>query len=202
MAMCSPRCRERPQVARRQRAGVLLHEDLALEICPVQIHVFVRIARVAVLAAKFASAIGIDRPAEGHALGIAAVQDRARRQQKILRSALGVGQRGRGGEACDAGSFGCLRWRRRWQPRCPGGAGRWGRDKVTVEAAIASLANGANYIRLIFACQADIFAYYSPAQPTGRQDALLTYSDGAVGKRPEGSIRRRYTRFSGPWMDP
>ena len=50
------------------------------------------------------------------------IQNRARRQQKIFRSALGVRQRRTSGEACDAHSVGSLpRWRRSWLPCVPMG---------------------------------------------------------------------------------
>src|SRR5260370_1741070 len=56
------------EVAAQQLRCVLLYVDLLLELPAVaQLHEFVGIARVAILAAKFAAAVRIDGPGEGHA---------------------------------------------------------------------------------------------------------------------------------------
>ncbi len=98
------------QVAPGQRSGVFLDVDLPLEIGGVQLHVFVCIPRVAVVAAKFAATVGVHCPGKRHVLGIAVVQDRARGQKEILRAALGVSERGGGGETGDADAFGPRPW--------------------------------------------------------------------------------------------
>jgi len=77
------------QIAASQPASVLFDVNLALEIRAIQFHKFMRVAGVAVDAAEFAAAIRIHGPAEGHAFGIATIQNRAHRQQKIFRAAFG-----------------------------------------------------------------------------------------------------------------
>ena len=72
----------------QQHRRILLHVNLLLEFAAIQLHIFVRVARVAVFARKLAPAIRIDRPLKRHAIGIAAIQNRSHRQQKILRPFL------------------------------------------------------------------------------------------------------------------
>src|SRR5258708_1065947 len=74
-----------PHVLRQQRRRILFHKNLFLEIFPVQLHVFVRVPRIAVFASKLASTVGVDRPFKRHALEIASIQDRSHRHQQILR---------------------------------------------------------------------------------------------------------------------
>ena len=107
MAMCSPHIRSHREVALRKRPGILLHIDLRFEFAAIQLHIFVRIARIAVLAAEFAPAVRVHRPAERHPLRIALVQDRPNGQKKIFRPALGFRARGGGGEARNADQFRC-----------------------------------------------------------------------------------------------
>src|SRR4029077_13131468 len=75
------------------------------KFCAIQLHVFVCVARVAIAASEFAPAVGVHRPMEWHALGIAAIQERADRQKKIFRPALGFCAGGGGGEARNANQF-------------------------------------------------------------------------------------------------
>jgi len=65
---------------------VLLDEDLLLErVAIAHLHELVGVARIAVLAGKFAAAIGIDRPRERQAVaGGAFGEDRARIQGEVL----------------------------------------------------------------------------------------------------------------------
>ncbi len=100
------------QVAAGERAGILLDVNFLLEVGAVQLHVFVRVTRVAILAAEFAAAIGIHRPGKRHASRVAMIQDRSHGQQEIFRAALGVSQRGGEGETGDADAFGRGPW---WQ---------------------------------------------------------------------------------------
>src|SRR5262249_8768163 len=64
-------------VLRQQRRSILLHKDFFLELTAIELHVFVRVTRVAILTGKFASAIRVDGPFERDAVGIAPVQDGA-----------------------------------------------------------------------------------------------------------------------------
>ena len=67
MAISSPRFTFRKSW-RKQPGGLLLHVDLALKVHAVaHLHELVGVARVAVFAGEFASAIGIDRPGKRHA---------------------------------------------------------------------------------------------------------------------------------------
>ena len=68
----------------QQRRRVLLHVNLFLKLSAIQLHVFMRVPRVAILAGKLASSIRVDRPFEWHAVRIAPVQDRLHRQHKIF----------------------------------------------------------------------------------------------------------------------
>src|SRR5271170_6037803 len=77
-------------LAPQQRAGVLLYEYFFLKVQPIQFHEFVGVPRVAIFASKLAAAVGIDGPFKWHALGIAAVQNRAHRQEEILWPLLGA----------------------------------------------------------------------------------------------------------------
>ena len=54
--------------ARQQNSGVFLDKDLFFKGQAIQLHEFVRVARVTVFARKFAAAIGIDGPVEGNAV--------------------------------------------------------------------------------------------------------------------------------------
>src|SRR6266576_2583287 len=56
-----------------QRASILFHVNLFLELASVKLHVFVRVPRVAILAGKLAPAEGIDGPFKRYALGITPV---------------------------------------------------------------------------------------------------------------------------------
>ena len=56
------------QVARNDGAGVGFGVDFLLEVGAIELHVFVRVARIAIQAAEFAASIGIDRPGKRHAL--------------------------------------------------------------------------------------------------------------------------------------
>ncbi len=93
------------EVALGERAGILLHVNLGFEIAAVEIHVFVRVARVAILAAELAAPVGVYSPGEWNAIGIAVVQDRADGQKKVFRPALGIGAGGGSSEASNADQF-------------------------------------------------------------------------------------------------
>ena len=100
------------QVASGERSGILLDVNFLLKIVRVQLHVLVRVARVAILAAEFTAAIRVHRPGKRHAGRFAMVQDRFHRQQEIFRAALGI-SKGRGeSETGDADAFGRGPW---WQ---------------------------------------------------------------------------------------
>ena len=57
---------------------------------PVQLHEFVRVARVTIFAGEFAAPIGIDGPVKGDAAEFALVQDRFHRKQKVFRALLRI----------------------------------------------------------------------------------------------------------------
>src|SRR5580700_1592463 len=64
---------------------MLLDKDFPLEVNSVaHFHEFMGIARVAVLAGKFAATIRIDRPGEGHADTGAAIEQGADRQGEVF----------------------------------------------------------------------------------------------------------------------
>ncbi len=54
-----------PQLLAQQIRGVLLDEDLVLEVFVGHFHEFVRVAGITVFAGKLAAPIRIDRPGEG-----------------------------------------------------------------------------------------------------------------------------------------
>src|SRR6185437_383752 len=89
------------EVACHQCAGIALDVNLPLEIATIELHIFVRISRITIVAAEFAAAVRVHRPGKGHARRIATVQNRPNGQQKVLRASLGLRQRGGSGEACD-----------------------------------------------------------------------------------------------------
>src|SRR5712671_1391402 len=74
------------QVVTQQLRCVQLYVDLLLKLAALaQLHEFVGIACVAILAAKFAAAVGIDGPSEGHAAAAdAAVEQGLRGKSEIL----------------------------------------------------------------------------------------------------------------------
>jgi hypothetical protein len=118
-------------IALKKLADGLLGVDLFLEIAAIELHKFVGISGVAILAAKFAAAIGIDGPVERDAIGIAMIQDGADWDLKIFGAALGVGERGGGGKARDA-----HQWRIR--PGAPAGVNRnsvWRRRNLIAAGA-------------------------------------------------------------------
>src|SRR5579862_7287077 len=84
----------------------LLRENLPLELERIaELHEFVRVAGVAILAAELAAPVRIDGPAERHP-GARAVSDvGARWEFEILDAALGFDKRAFGGEAGDADEF-------------------------------------------------------------------------------------------------
>ena len=75
-----------PQVVAQQFGRMLLHVDLLLELHAVShFHEFVGVAGIAIATAKFASAIWVDGPCEGHvAVAGAAVQEGTRGQGEIF----------------------------------------------------------------------------------------------------------------------
>src|SRR5262249_24899577 len=83
-------------VAGQQRGGILLDENLALEGAAIDFHVFVGIASVAIFAAKFAAAVGIDGPFKGNAIGVAAVEDGLHRETEGFGLMFGFAARCRG----------------------------------------------------------------------------------------------------------
>ncbi len=93
------------EVARRQRPGIFLDVDFRFEIAAVELHVLVRVAGVAVLAAEFAAAIRVHGPPERYPFRVAFVQDRFDGEDKVLRPALGFGAEGGCGEARNADQF-------------------------------------------------------------------------------------------------
>ena len=89
MAMASPGGEARNSCLER-RAIEMFDEDLALKrFRIVQLHELVGVARIAILAAEFAAAVGIDHPAEGHARTIAARQIFPRGKFEVFGLALG-----------------------------------------------------------------------------------------------------------------
>jgi len=78
----------------------------------------VGIAGVAILAGKFAAAIGVDGPVEGYAAGFALIEDGFDGQDEILRALVGFAASGRGrrnrSEAGDADQRRCGLTRRAW----------------------------------------------------------------------------------------
>ncbi len=85
----------------------MFHEDFALEVLRVaQLHELVRVAGIAVLAAEFAAAVGIDGPVERNALAGAFRDIAARGQIEILDAALGFELGALGGQTGDADELG------------------------------------------------------------------------------------------------
>src|ERR1051326_7157051 len=73
------------QIAMQQPARILLHVNLALEVEPVaQLHEFVRITRITILAAEFASAVWIDGPLERDPGRVATTQQATRFERQIF----------------------------------------------------------------------------------------------------------------------
>src|SRR5579862_4716239 len=74
-----------PEFLSKQISRVLLDEDLLLKLDAVaHFHELVRVARIAVFAGEFASAVGIDRPSKRHADAGAAVEEGTDREGEIL----------------------------------------------------------------------------------------------------------------------
>ena len=68
--------RKTPQFLPETRRVEMFGEDFALELQRIaQLHEFVSVAGIAILAAEFAAAIGIDRPAKRHARAVASGQE-------------------------------------------------------------------------------------------------------------------------------
>ena len=81
--------------------------DLALEVRAIpQLHELVRIASVAVLAAKFATTIGVDHPAERHPRAGTLREKAARGEIEIFDVALGLYRRAFRGEAGNTNELG------------------------------------------------------------------------------------------------
>jgi hypothetical protein len=77
------------QLPAQDLRGGRLGVDLGLEFAPVfHPHELVRVARITVLAAELAAAVGIDGPLEGH-VGLGAVEDAARADLEVLDLRLG-----------------------------------------------------------------------------------------------------------------
>ena len=112
-----------------QRRRAQLGENLALKFAAVvQLHELVGVARVTILAAEFAAAIGIERPGKGQAAARFTVERRARGQRKVFHARTlahpGTGLR----QARNAYQFAMRRrnvaGRRAWaRGRCPSFAG-------------------------------------------------------------------------------
>src|SRR5262249_46251509 len=102
-------------VAGQQGARVLLDENLAFKSTAIDFHVFVGVASVAIFAAKFAAAIGVDGPFERDAVGFAAVKDGLHGKKEILglvfRLAARFRGRRRGSEAGNADQRRFRAWR-------------------------------------------------------------------------------------------
>src|SRR6185295_9137393 len=82
--------RKTPQFRLERRGIEMFDEDLALKrFRIVELHEFVGVARITILAAEFAAAVRIDHPAERHARTIAARQIFPRRKFEIFGLALG-----------------------------------------------------------------------------------------------------------------
>ena len=91
------------QVPAQQPGRLLLDVDFALEVEPVaHLHVFVGVARVAVLAGEFAATVGIDGPLERHARSTAAVEQRACFEGEILHVVPGTHELTLGRQARDS----------------------------------------------------------------------------------------------------
>ena len=145
----------RGEVARNERTGILFDENLLFEFVAIQLHEFVRIAGVAIAAAEFAAAIGVDRPVERDVLGFAMIQDRANRQKEILRAALGLRARGGSGETRNADQFrGMLCFR--------GGDGRKGRSSIAAGLTVAGASGRGE-------SEAGLFRRTAPVAPKRRR---------------------------------
>ncbi len=85
----------------------VLYVDLALKVLRVaELHEFVRVACVAILAAEFAASIGVDGPVKRHAPAVASGHITARGQIEVFDAPLGFELRTLGGKSGDANELG------------------------------------------------------------------------------------------------